>query len=199
MISYYFTYYFVFNPIILPVISVICLLFPYYTKILFSLFSVILISWSVQRLFGRGLRLQILSSHAEIWRTSIWLAKARFGTSRKGLIPDTTVPLDRFRHYYSHYIFYYCHYLHFLHCNGHYLNILTTIQCKLMPCNTTSWKEQKKGTPWGKNSVHIMLMSWPNGHGVGLAIVWSPVRTLPPRVYGGALVVWPGMPFPIRW
>jgi hypothetical protein len=26
--------------------------------------------------------------------------------------------------------------------------------------------------------------------------VRSPVRTLPPREYGGALVVWPGMPFP---
>jgi hypothetical protein len=38
--------------------------------------------------------------------------------------------------------------------------------------------------------------SWPCcGQGGGLA-VRSPVRTLPPRAYGGALVVWPGMPFP---
>jgi hypothetical protein len=40
--------------------------------------------------------------------------------------------------------------------------------------------------------------SWPCGQGGGLAVVRSPVRTLPPREYGGALVVWPqaGMPFP---
>ncbi len=37
---------------------------------------------------------------------------------------------------------------------------------------------------------------WPCGQGGGLAVVRSPVRTLPPREYGGALVVWPGMPFP---
>jgi hypothetical protein len=34
------------------------------------------------------------------------------------------------------------------------------------------------------------------GQGIGLAVVRSPVRTLPPRKYGGALMVWPGMPFP---
>ncbi len=38
--------------------------------------------------------------------------------------------------------------------------------------------------------------SWPCGQDSGLAVVRSPVRTLPPRAYSGALVVWPGMPFP---
>ncbi len=38
--------------------------------------------------------------------------------------------------------------------------------------------------------------SWPCGQGGGLAVVRSPVRTQPPLEYGGALVVWPGMPFP---
>ncbi len=38
--------------------------------------------------------------------------------------------------------------------------------------------------------------SWPCGQDGWLAVVRSPVRTLPPREYGGALVVWPGMPFP---
>jgi hypothetical protein len=38
--------------------------------------------------------------------------------------------------------------------------------------------------------------SWPCGQGGGLAIVGSPVLTPPPRAYGGALVAWPGMPFP---
>jgi hypothetical protein len=39
-------------------------------------------------------------------------------------------------------------------------------------------------------------LSWPCGQGGGMAVVRSPFRTLPPRAYGGALVVWPGMPFP---
>jgi hypothetical protein len=42
----------------------------------------------------------------------------------------------------------------------------------------------------------ILGSLWPCGQGGGLAVVRSPVRTLPPREYGGALVVWPGMPFP---
>jgi hypothetical protein len=92
-------------------LSIIFLLF----QDILLLFSILLNIWSVQRLFGRGLKLQILGSRAEIRRTSIWLTKARFGTSRKGLIPDTTVQLDMFRQYYSHYFFYFCHYLHFLH------------------------------------------------------------------------------------
>jgi hypothetical protein len=45
--------------------------------------------------------------------------------------------------------------------------------------------------------IHAVLGSlWPCGQGGGLAVVRSPVRTPPPRAYGGALVVWPGMPFP---
>ena len=32
-------------------------------------------------------------------------------------------------------------------------------------------------------------MLWPNGQDIGLEIVWSPVRTLPPCDKGGALVV----------
>ncbi len=44
--------------------------------------------------------------------------------------------------------------------------------------------------------VGISGTLWPCGQGCGLAVVRSPVRTLPPREYGGALVVWPGMPFP---
>jgi hypothetical protein len=47
--------------------------------------------------------------------------------------------------------------------------------------------------------VGVVGMSWPNGQGIGLAIVWSSVRILPPRIYGGALLVWFGMPFPNRW
>ncbi len=35
----------------------------------------------------------------------------------------------------------------------------------------------------------------PCGQGCRLAIVRLPVQTLPPRVYCGNLVVWPGMPF----
>jgi hypothetical protein len=42
----------------------------------------------------------------------------------------------------------------------------------------------------------LLGSSWPCGQGGGLAVVRSPVRTLPPCAYGGALVVWPGMPFP---
>ncbi len=37
---------------------------------------------------------------------------------------------------------------------------------------------------------------WPCGQGGGLVVVRSPVRTLPPREYGGTLMVWPGMLFP---
>jgi hypothetical protein len=57
------------------------------------------------------------------------------------------------------------------------------------------------GPPRGKGERYMM---W-NRVGVGgsrglvvkaLAVVRSPVRTPPPRAYGGALVVWPGMPFP---
>jgi hypothetical protein len=43
--------------------------------------------------------------------------------------------------------------------------------------------------------IKIFQNSWSN-FGGGLAVVRSPVQTLPPREYGGALVVWPGMPFP---
>ncbi len=35
--------------------------------------------------------------------------------------------------------------------------------------------------------------------GIPSTIASYDVRTLPPRDYGGALVVWPGMPFPNRW
>ncbi len=42
-------------------------------------------------------------------------------------------------------------------------------------------------------------MSWPGGQGIGLAIVWSSGRILTLHVYGGTLVVWPGMLFPNRW
>ncbi len=37
------------------------------------------------------------------------------------------------------------------------------------------------------------------GQGIVLVIIWSSVRTLPSRVYGGALVVWSGMPLPNQW
>jgi hypothetical protein len=52
------------------------------------------------------------------------------------------------------------------------------------------------GLEWRGLGVRRQGSSWPCGHGGGLAVVRSPVRTLPPREYGGALVVWPGMPFP---
>ncbi len=37
------------------------------------------------------------------------------------------------------------------------------------------------------------------GQGIGLAVVWSPVWTLPPRDKGGALVVWPGCSSELWW
>ncbi len=48
---------------------------------------------------------------------------------------------------------------------------------------------------WIFGLIPLYGMSWPNGQGIGLAVVWSPVRTLPPRDNGGALcgVAW--MPF----
>jgi hypothetical protein len=47
--------------------------------------------------------------------------------------------------------------------------------------------------------VVVVGMSWPNYQGIGLAIIWSSVRTLPPRVYGGALcgVAWDAVPEPM--
>jgi hypothetical protein len=49
---------------------------------------------------------------------------------------------------------------------------------------------------YNRGGVLFTGSSWPCGQGGGLAVVRSPVRTLPPREYGGTLVVWPGMPFP---
>ncbi len=47
------------------------------------------------------------------------------------------------------------------------------------------------------NAVEAMNTGVQAAQNVGrLAVVRSAVRTLPPREYGGALVVWPGMPFP---
>ncbi len=53
---------------------------------------------------------------------------------------------------------------------------------------------------WSQPTMHTKRSLegtlWPCGHDGGLAVVRSPVLTLPPREYGGSLVVWPGMPFP---
>ncbi len=63
--------------------------------------------------------------------------------------------------------------------------------------------DQYKNDIHNMHNMHIIKticwMSWPNGQGIGLAIVWSPVRPLPPRDKGGALVVQPWMPFRIWW
>ncbi len=45
----------------------------------------------------------------------------------------------------------------------------------------------------GSLLVIVQGSLWPCGQGGRLAVVRSPVRTLPPREYGGSLVVWPGM------
>ena len=64
-------------------------------------------------------------------------------------------------------------------------NCICTCACRLI---LISWCQTK--------CVDARGMSWPCGQGIGLAIVLLPVRTLPPRDKGGALVVRPGMPFP---
>ncbi len=111
------------DPIICCYLSIIsyyfCLLFCFlsyyhfnYLSIVFMLFwdiiQVFIVFyyiniWIVQRLFDRDLKLQDHGSRAKFRQTGIWLAKARFGTGWKGLIPDTAVQLDMFRHsdYYS--------------------------------------------------------------------------------------------------
>ena len=38
----------------------------------------------------------------------------------------------------------------------------------------------------GSLSLSVGGMSWPDGQGIGLAIYWFPVQTLPPRVQAGA-------------
>ena len=57
-------------------------------------------------------------------------------------------------------------------------------------------KMSKQTFPALNSNTSLWGMSWPSGQGIGMAIIWSPVRPLPPRDKGGALVVWPGMPFP---
>jgi hypothetical protein len=53
-------------------------------------------------------------------------------------------------------------------------------------------KMEKKS---GENGEKYCMDTWPYGQGVGLAIVWSSVPTLPSNVYGGTVVVLPETSF----
>jgi hypothetical protein len=79
----------------------------------------------------------------------------------------------------------------------------TSTQCRFKPMTQLVHQQFCQWLRiWNPDKVYnwyipyISGLSWPCGLGGGLAVVRSPVRTLPQREYCGALVVWPGMQFP---